>query len=270
MTVLLVRMAYFPETSRLALESPQLVMERFLSRYQAQSVLDIWKGNEPIGYLTLEPKVLLQSEQQRLGAAARLHVDGIMEMNLAGMPKTSLTLIGDLMMGLDAEVKESTVTLGLTQQALSLKIIQKQGAPNPRFILKQGEAEVFDSEKSNPDDPAQKMIDLLLTSVQMDPRGRNIQAAKAADSFTVARRGGFTVMGRDFTGYHLTTTLGGGEDRKFTLAITDSGEVMEMLTNFLDYHFISADLRPDGVNGYQLEAVKKLKLPGPPPSSLPQ
>ena len=266
MTVLLLRVTYFPETSRLASESPELVMERFLSRRGAPSNLDIWKGNDIIGRLVLEPKELIASEQRRLGAEAYLHVDGGIGMELPGIPKGDLTLFGDLLMGLDAEVKESTVTLGLTQQSLFLKVIQKHNTPAPRFVLRQGELEIFDSAKSDAGEPSQKIIDLLLGSIQMDPKARAPEAAQAAESITEARRGSFTVMGRDFTGYRLTTTLGGSGDRKFILSITDSGEVVEMITNFLDYHFISSDLRPDGMTGYQLESVKKLHLPGPPPS----
>ena len=266
MTVLLLRVTYFPETSRLASESPELVMERFLSRRHAPSDLDIWKGNEIIGRLVLEPKELITAEQRRLGAIAYLHVDGVVSMEFPGIPKGSLTLIGDLFMGLDGEVRESTITLGLTQQNLYLKIIQKHLVPEPRFVLRQGDLEIFDSSKSDASEPSQKMVDLLLGSIQMDPKARAREASKAAESITEARRGKFNVLGRDFTGYHLTTTLGGGGDRKFILAITDSGEVMQMLTNFLDYRFISADLRPDGMNGYLLESVKKLNLPGPPPS----
>ena len=266
MTVLLLRVTYFPETSRLASESPELVMERFLSRRHAPSDLDIWKGNDIIGRLVLEPKELIASEQRRLGAEAYLHVEGGIGVEFPGIPKGDLTLSGDLFMGLDAEVKESTITIGLTQQNLYLKIIQKHLAPEPRFVLRQGDFEIFDSSKSDASEPTQKIVDLLLGSIQMDPKARARTASQAAETQTEARRGSFNVMDHDFTGYRLTTTLGGGGDRKFILIITDSGEVVQMLTNFLDYRFISADLTPDGMDGYLLESVKKLKLPGPPPS----
>lgn len=270
MTVLLLRMTYFPDSSRLALESPDLVMERVLSRSGTESALDIWKGNDLIGSLRLEPIDMPPLEKKRMGATARLKIEGILGVDLPGFAKTSLNLRGSMAMGLDAEVKDSNLNLSLQQHGLSLNIISKFGIPEPHFILSQGNEVLFDSTHSTDSASSRQLVEMLLSTVQMDSRGLKKEASKAAASLTEARRGKFTVMNREFNGYQLTTTLGGGGDRKFTLFISDSGEIIQMLTSFLDYKFISADLRPDGINDYQTEALKQFNLPGPPPTPLPK
>jgi hypothetical protein len=253
MTTALVRMAYFPEESRLAQEAPQLVLERFLSRTGAESVLDIWKGKEIVGSLRVAPYQLMPSERVRLDAHGRLRVEADLQVALPGLEGTKVRLSSTLVMALDGAVRESDLTLSSNNFSQSLTLHQALNATEPRIVLKQGEEILMDTAGGKlGGQETEMLLGLFARSVGVDPqelRRRQSQAqATVGKSATEARRGGFTVAEREFTGYVLTTTMG-GPDRKFTLYISDSGELVQMKTSFLDYQFISEDLRPEGVLG---------------------
>lgn len=272
MTVLLVRMAYFPEESRLAKEDPELVMERFLSRVGTESSLDIWKGNEPVGYLRVEPHVMSPSEQERTGAVATLWVDGMLRLPLGPQANNKVNLSTKLAMDLNANVKESEMKLSLNEMGLALTITQKAKETEPTLVLTQGGFTILDSSTMKSADGSSKsLLALLLSSIGQDPSRYEKQEKEmktvAAQSVTEARRGGFEVQGERFNGYVLTTTLGG--DRKITLYISESGELIQLKT-FLEYRFISDGLRPEGVNGVEPPKMKRGRLPGPPTIKLPK
>ena len=273
MTVLLVRMAYFPEESRLAKEDPELVMERFLSRVGTESSLDIWKGNEPpVGYLRVEPHVMSPSEQERTGAVATLWVDGMVRLPLGLQGSDKINLSAKLAMDLKASVKESEMKLSMLDLGLILTITQKAKQTEPTLILSQGGFPILDSSTmTSADGSSKSLLAMLLSAIGQDPSRYEKQEkemkAVADQSVTEARRGGFEVQGEQFNGYVLTTTLGG--DRKITLYISESGELIQLKT-FLDYRFISDGLRPEGVNGVEPPKMKRGRLPGPPTIKLPK
>jgi hypothetical protein len=253
MTTALVRMAYFPEESRLAQEAPQLVLERFLSRTGAESVLDIWKGKEIVGSLRVAPYALPANEQDRMQAYGRLRIEADLQVALPGLEGTKVRMNSSLAMALDGAVRESELTLSSNNFTQSLTLHQPLNATEPRVVLKQGEEILMDTAGGKlGGQEADTLLGLFMRSIGVDPqelKRRQSQAQETASkSTTEARRGGFRVLEREFTGYVLTTILG-GPDRKFTLYISDSGELVQMKTSFLDYQFISEDLRPEGVLG---------------------
>lgn len=272
MTTMLVRLSYFPEESRLAKEEPKLVLERFLSRTAAESVLDIWKGREIVGTLRVTPLGLNPAEKLRLQAQGRLRVEGDLLVAFPGLEGTKVRLISNMAMANDGAVKESSLNLSTNNFAQSLRIDQALDAKEPRVVLSLGDQVVMDTAaQNNGDEQATTMMGLFLRSVGVDPqelKKRKADAQKTADNTTTeARRGGFHVADREFTGYVLTTSLGGA-DRKFTLYISDSGELVQMKTSFLDYQFISQDLRPEGVTGPMPRTLKD-RIPTIPPRTVP-
>ena len=272
MTTLLVRLSYFPEESRLASEEPKLVLERFLSRTSAESVLDIWKGREIVGTLRVMPLGLNPVEKLRLSAQGRLRVEGDLLVAFPGLEGTKVRLVSNMAMANDGSVKESSLTLSTNNFAQTLRIDQMLDAKEPRILVSQGDQVLMDTAANNDgDEQATTMMGLFLRSVGVDPQDlkkRQAEAKKTADNTTTeARRGGFIVAEREFTGYVLTTSLGGA-DRRFTLYISDSGELVQMKTSFLDYQFISQDLRPDGVTGPMPRTLKD-RLPTVPPRTFP-
>lgn len=274
MTVLLVRMAYFPEESRLAKEDPQLVMERFLARVglDTESSLDIWKGNDIVGYLRVQPHLMSPSEQARTGAVASVWADGMLRLPLGPQANNMINLSTKMAMDLNADVKESEIRLSMNDLGLTLTITQKANQKEPTLVLTQKEFTILDSSTmKSADGTTKSLLALLLSSIGQDPARYEKQEkemkAVAAQSVTEARRGGFEVQGIQFNGYVLTTTLGG--DRKTTLYISESGELIQMKT-FLEYRFISDGLRPEGVNGVEPPKMKRNRLPGPPSIKLPK
>lgn len=247
MTVLLVRMNYFPEESRLASEDPKLVMERFLSRTGTESTLDIWKGNEIVGILRIEPRRMPPKEMQRTGAIAFVETSGYLTTPVGPLGDARISLSSKLAMNLDADVKESQLRLAFDSMSLELLINQTAGVPQPHIVLKQTGSVLFDSlDAKGPTDSSQGPLSMLLGGFGLDPadlqkRRQDIQS-EVSETRTEARRGEFEIMGQFFKGYILTATLG-GSDKKFTLYFSDSGEIIQMKT-FLDYRFISDGLRP--------------------------
>lgn len=268
MTTALVRMVYFPEESRLAREEPQLVLERFLSRTAAESVLDIWKGNEIVGSLRVSPLGLPPIEKLRLQATARLRSEADLQISLPGLEGTKVRLVSNMAMALDGSVKESDLKLSTNGFGPTLSIRQPLDAKEPRLILEQAGEILMDTGNQIAGDPQSEiMLGLFMRTIGIDVqelKKRQAQAEKtAAATTTEARRGGFTVKGQTFMGYVLTTTLG-GPDRKFTLYISESGELVQMKTSFLDYQFISEGLRPAGVLG-PIPSNQRSRFPSAPP-----
>jgi hypothetical protein len=274
MTVQLLRLVYDPEDSKLSEESPEFVMERFLARTGVESSLDIFKGNELVGYLRLEPIPLLPNEKRKSGGEARLRTVGLLEMPIPGRGKSRLALESSMTLDFAATVKESDLTLRLDEMGISLRLLQPFGNPSPQILLKQNDTILLDSASlgASSNSTPHGMMTLLFSGLGIDAAEiqRREQALKSEveATKTSARRGKFTVRERDFVGYKLTTTLG-SPDRVCTLYISDSGEVIEMKTNFLDYQFISDGLRPDGIIGIEVKKnrpIAPLKSAPPTPA----
>lgn len=277
MTVLLVRMAYFPDDSQLALESPQVVMERFLSRANNPDMtpdeLDIWKGSKIVGSMRVVPQPLPKPEHRRLNAHGRVRIDARLGLNIPYMGDSDMILAATLDMDTKSNVKQSDVTLKMDRMNLSLHIVDKGDGKSPHVVLTQHDVELFNTASLENTGSSQQMITMILASVGMntsDIEKRQAAAKAEADGMvTEARRGGFEVRGKQFNGYRLTTTLGGGGGRKFVLSVSDSGELIAMTTSFLDYDFVSDSLRPSGMQSYEnqkLQDIQKTLPPAPAPT----
>jgi hypothetical protein len=268
MTTSLVRLTYFPEESRLAREVPDLVLERFLSRTATESLLDIWKGKQVVGSLRVTPQSLSSRDKEAFQAAGRIQAEAHVQVAFPGMEGTRLRLVSSMVMALDGSVKESDLRLDSNNLAQSLTISHRLHEAEPRFVLRQAEETILDTGAPAGALAADNLMGLFMRSIGVDHQDlkkRQRQAAQtAATASTEARRGGFTVLGHEFTGYVLTTTIGGA-DRKFTLYISESGELVQMKTSFLDYQFISEDLRPEGVHGIIPRGLKHRLSPALPP-----
>ncbi|MBP7948431.1 MAG: hypothetical protein KA004_02160 [Verrucomicrobiales bacterium] len=252
MSFLLVRLVYFPDETRLARESPRMVNERFLSRHLPSNLI-IWKGSRRIGSLSVEPKPLTPAERHRLQAFALLRSQGVLFVQFPGQPERRLNLDSTMALSTEAEVRESRLVLRLDDASLLLEITHSVGEASSRVVLKQGETVLLDSKLgASGDSSSEGLMALLLGGVGLDPqelqRQRTAAEKDAAASRSEARKGTFSILGQTFAGYILTTTIG-GPDRKFTLHISDSGELLQMTASFLDYQFISEDLGPETATG---------------------
>ncbi len=253
MTTALVRLVYFPEESRLAREDPQLVFERFLSRDHFESNLDIWKGPAVVGNLRVTPYRLRPDVAQRVQGRSGVRAYGHVEVALPGLGVGLLRFHSDLKLAPDGSVAESELELSSNKFPQTLNIDHEFQATAARISMKQDGVTLLDTgAKIHGGVDSDPMVQILLRSIGVNAdelKKRQTQAAQSAlESPTEARRGGFTVLGHEFHGYVLTTTLG-GLGKKFTLYVSDSGELIQMKTSFLDYQFISEDLRPDGTAG---------------------
>jgi hypothetical protein len=212
------------------------------------------------------------SEKERTGAVASIWTDGLLRLPLGPQPNNKITLSTKMAMDLNADVKESEIKLSMQDLGLILTITQKAKQPEPTLVLAQGGFTILDSSTmQSADGTTKSLLGLLLSAIGQDPARYEKQEKEmkdvAAESVTEARRGGFEVQGEQFNGYVLTTTFGG--DRKTTLYISESGELIQLKT-FLEYRFISDGLRPEGVNGVEPPKMKRGRFPGPPTIKLPK
>ncbi len=245
MTGLLIQLAYFPAESRLAAESPVMVTERFLSR-QLESSLDIWKGREIVGALWVEPRAVTPEERKRTNVLAWVQTRGVLLLHFPGQPERRLRVESNLAMTREGEVKQSDLELRLDDIGVGL-VIHQAGEEMPQFRLSIGDQILLDSTDPNGGDTqSQALLKLLLGAAGTTPmelgRGQSAAKAEAASARTEARRGIISVSGTQFAGYILKTQLGEGRD--VTLHLSESGEIIQMKCSFLDYQFLSEDLRP--------------------------
>jgi hypothetical protein len=244
MTTLLVRMVYFPEESRLAREEPRLVLERFLNS-GVENSMDVWKGNEVIGNLRIESKKAPATKKGRPAAPYVLHSQGKLKILFPGQPTRWLQLLSQLYMDLDGNTPRSFMQLNLDNPGLSFSVNNPVAPEPPTFLLKQGDSVLLSSTELGTNDKGMEgMLQLMLGSLGINSSDMQKQAKEIEGSETTARRGKFTILDRNFIGFILTTTLG-GNDRKFTLYLSETGELLQMKTSFLDYVFINDEMRPE-------------------------
>jgi hypothetical protein len=236
----LVQLVYFPAESRLAKESTRKVMERFLER-KFSSDLGVWKGNDPVGELLVEPRPISEEKRLQTGASAIVQSRGKLLVRLPGQPEQELTLESELAMTTDSEVRESRLSLRLDAISLALEINQPAGAASPHFRLLKDRMVLIDSATLTAGKSGTEgFLAMLLGAVGMDASALQQKRAEIESVATEARKGIFTIKDRDFSGYILITSL--GLDQKFTLYLSDSGEILKM--DFLEYQFVSEDLMP--------------------------
>ncbi len=259
---LLVRKHLTPENSSLAIVPAEMVMERFLS-YGEESALDVWKGREIVGLLRFEARKAHPFERQ-FGASHHLRSRAEIKMPLPGLGERQLDFDSEMLLSLNSQVHRSQLKLQLSDPPILLMISPGKGdaSSTPVITLRETRSgmELFNSAKQPLGGAAagnsEGLAALMAGAFGIPLADLKAKQEKTAEGTTTkARTGSFTVLDQSFRGFIQKTTLGPG--REFTLYLGETGEVLRMTTNFLDYEFISTELRPEGALASGLTLDKK-------------
>lgn len=241
MTGLLVRMVYFPESSRQAVVPAQQLFDSFPEDSQPL-FYDVWQGRDRTGELSLNCRTRRATD----GKILVLDWNSTIQVSQGLLPQGDLGTQGELTIDSRGEVLGAAVTLRLDVMGIELRIVTKAGDELPAVTFSQNGQIRFQTEGSSLEeaDPVMKAL-LTMAGVNMSQLAEARAAAEkeAAANPAVVRRGRFTVEDREFSGFVLHLPMGGRDGWRFYF--TETGELLSIDTP-LDYRVRAESLRPPG------------------------
>jgi hypothetical protein len=244
MMSLLYKKHFHPEDSELAVVQPEIVMERLLGS-TLESSLDVYKGRNIVGQLRLEPRTSHEVEKKLNGTHAWLQTRLELLLSLPNSPETVAVLDNDL--GLDASYGIQVNKLRMELGDMRVNFTQQVNKPLELVVRKRGN-KIFSlgGTSGTGDESSLGMAEMLAGSFGIDMTKLRQQSESTASQLAIsARHGTFEVLGSTFSGFIQKVSFGPGRD--FTLYLGESGNVIRLTTNFLDYDFIDQELRPDDI-----------------------
>ncbi|HEX2749258.1 MAG TPA: hypothetical protein VHM91_14720 [Verrucomicrobiales bacterium] len=239
MTALLVRSVLFPENSGLADVAPNVPFDLFVARTEGSS-LDIWEANKIIGTCHISPSGVGVAGPKVRKAKVRVKVDVIIQLPREIMGGRLIDISADLWLHADGnidllseeEIANPALEFKLRGSVPEIRLSVSQPPANkpPRLKLVRGGLTLFESSGGlQSGDPNSQIISGLLQAAGVPPESLTAREEPEKSTATV-RAGHIEAGGETFDGYVLTT--GSDEESRFSLYMSNTGEILRVHTPF--------------------------------------
>ncbi len=268
MTTLLVRSVLYPENSQLSEVAPNVPFDLFVARTEGSN-LDIWEANKIIGQCNIRPSGPKASGPKVRKEKMNLWIDLKLRLGRTIMDSDIIQLNGDFWLHSDGslDAPSLTITFHGSNPQTRIKIDQPAGEKWPTVAVERGSVTLFKSTGGlGGGDIGSQMLGTMLQAAGIPPDVLESKAAEAASTTTV-RTGHIEAGGETFNGYLLST---GGEDTRFSLYLSNTGEILRIHTPFsgkneLGLRLLSENLRPKDTPLPNLEIYKPASSSSSPP-----
>lgn len=251
MTVLLVRLVWFPEETRLNEVPPEVVLDAFLSR-RIPSELVVLDGNVEVGSVTLSSKRLPEGAAAHSGEI-EIFLAGIFYLEQFGKDLPPLRYAGKVWVDDDATLSGVRFELRVPGSDGSASVEFTPATGEMRYRVVRGDEVVLDSgaDGGSAAKEAEAQARLLLQTwgvpllaggdLSLDPGGSVDEAARTLLGRLRARQGNVEIRGNRFSAFLLDLPILGGKPVR--LVFTKSGELMKA-DGVLGYEVVSDILVP--------------------------